>query len=75
MEKVKKFLGITTGRSTSTKYGQADAGLENQFTLILRDFAGAITAAAGPLGIATGDIKARLNGFVVDLGKIDLKGL
>jgi hypothetical protein len=75
VEKVKKFLGITTGRSTSTKYGQADAGLENQFTLILRDFAGAITAAAGPLGIATGDIKARLNGFVVDLGKIDLKGL
>lgn len=75
VQKTKKFLGIVTGRSTSTQYAAADAGLENQFTLILREFNNAIVAAAGPLGAATGEIQARLNGFVVDIGKIDLKGL
>lgn len=75
VEKKKRFLGITTGKSYSTQYTGADAGLENQFTLILREFNNAIVAAAGPLGAATGDIQNRLNGFVVDIGKIDLKGL
>lgn len=75
VEKKKRFLGITTGKSYSTQYTGAEAGLENQFTLILREFNNAIVAAAGPLGAATGDIQARLNGFVVDIGKIDLKGL
>lgn len=75
VEKKKKFLGISTGTSYSTKYTGADAGLENQFTLILRQFNDAITAAAGPLGVATGEVQARLNSFVVSIGKIDLKGL
>jgi hypothetical protein len=75
VEKKKKFLGITTGTSYSTKYTGADAGLENQFTLILKEFNTAIAAAAGPLGVATGDVQARLNSFVVNIGKIDLQGL
>lgn len=75
IEKKKKFFGFTTGTKSSTQYGAADPTLENQFTLILRSFNDAITAAAGPLGEATGDVQARLNGFVVDIGKIDLKGL
>lgn len=75
VKKTSKFLGITTGTKYITKYTGADAGLENQFTLILSDFSKAITAAAGPLGAATGDIQSRVNGFVVNLGRIDLKGL
>ena len=75
VEKTKKFLGITTGKSTSTQYTGADAGLEQQFTLILKEFNTAIAAAAGPLGQATDAVQARLNGFVVDIGRIDLKGL
>jgi hypothetical protein len=75
VQKTKKFLGITTGKSTSTQYAGADAGLENQFTLILREFNRAIGAAAGPLGIATGDIEQRLSSFVFTLGKVDLKDL
>jgi len=75
IEKKKKLFGITTSTKTSTQYAGADAGLENQFTLILRSFNDAIASAAGPLGVATGDVQARLNGFVVNLGKIDLKGL
>ena len=33
VEKTKKFLGITTGKSNSTQYAAADAGLSSQFTL------------------------------------------
>lgn len=75
VEKKKKFLGITTGKSYSTQYGAADPALEAQFTLLLRSFATAIGTAAGPLGEATSAVEARLNGFVVNIGKIDLKGL
>lgn len=75
VQKKKKFLGITTSTKYSTSYSAADPLLENQFTLILRSFNDAIKAAAGPLGEATSTIQQRLNGFVVNIGKIDLQGL
>lgn len=75
IQKKSKFLGITTGTKNSTQYTGADAALEQQFTLLLRSFNDAIVAAAGPLGAATGEIQNRLNGFIVNIGKIDLKGL
>lgn len=75
IQKKHKFFGITTGTSYKTQYGAADPTLENQFTLILKQFDDAIVAAAGPLGAATSDIQNRLNSFVVNIGKIDLKGL
>ena len=71
----KKAFGVTYSNKTQTKYSEADPLLENQFTLILRQFNDAIVAAAGPLGYATDEIQKRLNGFVLSLGKIDLKGL
>ncbi|SFK44709.1 hypothetical protein SAMN03159338_4280 [Sphingomonas sp. NFR04] len=73
--KTKKFLGVVSGRSYSTQYGALDPSLSNQFTLILRSFNDSIKAAAGPLGESTEEIQKRLNGFVVNIGKIDLKGL
>jgi len=75
IQKKKKFLGFTTSTRTSTQFSGADAGLESQFTLILSEFSKAISAAAGPLGLATSDIEQKLNGFVVNIGKIELKGL
>jgi hypothetical protein len=75
VQKKKKLFGITTSTKYSTKYSDADSGLENQFTLILRQFDQAIMAAAGPLGVSTDEITQKLNGFVVDIGKIDLQGL
>ncbi len=75
VQKKKKLFGLTTSTKYSTQYTGADAGLENQFTLILREFNTAIASAAGPLGESTTEIQNRLNGFVVDLGKIDLKDL
>lgn len=75
IEKKSKFLGIVTSKKYSTQYSAADPALTNQFTLILRQFNDAIAAAAGPLGQSTTEIQNRLNGFVVNIGKIDLKGL
>jgi trimeric autotransporter adhesin len=75
IQKKKKLFGITTGTRYTTQFTGADATLENQFTLILRSFNSAILAAAGPLGASTSEIEQRLNGFIVDIGKIDLKGL
>lgn len=75
VQKKKKLFGITTSTKYSTKFGEADLGLENQFTLILREFNSAILSAAGPLGESTGAIEQKLRGFVVDIGKIDLQGL
>jgi len=75
IKKKKKFLGVTTSTKYSTQYANADPELENQFTLILRQFNDAIAAAAGPLGAATEDVQQRLNDFVVNIGKIDLQGL
>jgi len=75
IQKKKKFFGITTSTKYRTPFADADAGLENQFTLILREFNDAILAAAGPLGLATDAIQQKLNGFVVNIGKIDLQGL
>jgi hypothetical protein len=75
IKKKKKTFGITTSTKYSTQYSDADSGLENQFTLILRQFNDAIAAAAGPLGQSTEAIQQRLNSFVVKIGKIDLNGL
>lgn len=75
IQKKKKLFGITTSTKYSTQYSNADPLLENQFTLILREFNKAILAAAGPLGAATGEIQQRLNSFVISLGRIDLQGL
>lgn len=75
VQKKSKFLGITTSTKNSTQYGALDPTLNNQFTLILRSFSDAIGAAAGPLGESTQAVQDRLNGFVVNIGKIDLKGL
>jgi hypothetical protein len=75
VQKKKKFLGLTTSTKYRTEFAGADPTLENQFTLILRSFSDAIAASAGPLGLATGDVQARLQSFVVSIGKIDLKDL
>lgn len=75
VKKTKKFFGISTGSSYSTQTTAADAELNRQFSLIFTGFYDAISAAAVPLGLSLTDVEKRLNGFVVNIGKIDLKGL
>lgn len=71
----KKFFGIKTSNKNSTAYQDADPALARQFGLIFTGFADALKLAAGPLDQALGGVTERVNGFVVDIGKIDLQGL
>lgn len=75
IQKKKKLFGFTTSNKTSTQYANADPMLENQFTLLIKQFNDAIVSAAGPLGSTATDIQQRLNGLTLSLGRIDLKGL
>lgn len=75
IKKTKKFFGLSTGSSYKTQFGDLDDQLETQFGKLLMSFADAIKLAAGPLGIGLDDIDAKLAGFIVDIGKIDLKDL
>lgn len=75
VEKKDKFLGMTTNTSRSTQYVAADAELQRQFGLIVAGFSDAVQSAAVPLGESLASVQARLSGFVVDLGHIDLAGL
>lgn len=75
IEEKSKFLGITTSTSRRTQYTEADAQLERQIGSVFAGFASAVREAAGPLGVSLGDVKTRIESFVVQLGRIDLKGL
>ena len=75
IKKKKKFFGFSAGTSYSTQTTAADAELNRQFSLIFKGFYDAISAASVPLGLSLADVENRLNGFVVNIGKIDLKGL
>lgn len=75
IKKTKKFFGLSTGSKYSTQFGELDDALEDQFGKLLLSFADAIKLSAGPLGLSLGDVEAKLSAFIVDIGKIDLKGL
>jgi hypothetical protein len=75
VEKKKKFFGVTTSTKLSTQYSAADSGIEDQFTLLIKQFYDTIGQAAGPLGQSLDAVQSKLQGFTVDIGKIDLKGL
>lgn len=75
IKKKKKFFGVSTSTKYSTQYGDLDDGIANQFGLLLSSFGDAIKIAAGPLGVDLDTIEAKLNTFVVDIGRIDLKDL
>jgi tape measure domain-containing protein len=71
----RKFFGITTSTRYSTQTTAASEEVNRQFTLILDGFYDAITASANPLGLALDEIETRLDGFVVNIGQINLTGL
>ncbi|MDP4300339.1 tape measure protein [Leptothrix discophora] len=77
--KKRKAFAITYSTSRNTVTTDAAPEVERQFSLVLGQMADSVRAAAGPLagefGQGLDDVKARLNAHVVDLGRIDLKGL
>ncbi len=75
IETKKKAFGITYSTKNSTQLTDASAETERQFGLILSGFADTVKAAGGPLGVNLNDLQQRINGFTVDIGRIDLQGL
>lgn len=71
----KKTLGVTTSKKNSTRYSKASEELSNQFTLIFKGFNDAILAAAPILDRNTNEVAAKLNDYVIKIGKINLQGL
>ncbi len=71
----KKFFGITTSTKYKTEFSAADEEINRQFSLIFKSIYDSVLAAAVPLGMTTDAITDRLNDFVVEIGKIETKGL
>lgn len=70
-----KTLGVTTSTKNKTKYASANKELENQFTLIFSGFYDSILSATDILGANTDEVKTKLENAIINIGKINLKGL
>lgn len=75
IQKKKKFFGITTSTSYQTQTAAADAEINRQFGLIIENIYTAVLATAAPLKMATDQVAQNMQNFVIDIGKIDIKGL
>ncbi|MDN2697139.1 phage tail length tape measure family protein [Janthinobacterium sp. SUN073] len=71
----KKAFGITYKNNDSTQTTALSGEMNNQFTMIISSMGQTIRNAADALGMGGAAFNARLNSFVIDLGKISLKGL
>ena len=74
INKKKKFLGMTTSDKNSTNFDESEE-LSRQFALIINGFVDVVRAAGPILGVSLDQIDASLSGFIVKIGKIDLKDL
>lgn len=74
VNKKKSFLGLTVSDKNSTQFDESKE-LSRQFGGIINGFVDVIKAAAPILGVSLSDIDKSLEGFIVKIGKIDLKDL
>ncbi len=75
IQKKKKFFGITTSTSYQTQTAAADAEINRQFGLVIQNIYDTVLATAGPLKIASDQVAKNMADFVLNIGKIDVKGL
>ena len=71
----KKDGGLFSSDKYRTALSPLGAEINDQFTLIIRGMADGVKTAAEALGMGGDAFTQHLNTFVVDLGKISLKGL
>ena len=71
----KKSFGVTTSTKNKTQFAEANKELEKQFTLIFGGFYDSILSATDILGANTDEVKTKLENAIINIGKIDLKGL
>ena len=75
IQKKKKFFGITTSTSYQTQTAAADAEINRQFSLVIQNIYDTVLATAGPLKLASDQVAKNMEDFVLNIGKIDVKGL
>ncbi|MGV8867634.1 MAG: tape measure protein [Janthinobacterium svalbardensis] len=71
----KKAFGISYSDKDSTRTSALSEEMNQQFSMIISSMGNTIRSAADVLGMGGDVFNAKLNTFVVDLGKISLKGL
>lgn len=59
----------------STQYGAADQELEDQFTLVFSNVYDSVLSASDALGRDLSGVANKLNNYIVNIGKINIKGL
>ncbi|MDK2124147.1 hypothetical protein [Parachitinimonas caeni] len=74
-ETTKKFLGLTTGRSTNESQFALSDDISRQFGLVVQGMADSVTLAAKALGARGADFTQQLAAFRLNLDHISLKGL
>ncbi|WP_312435391.1 hypothetical protein [Janthinobacterium sp.] len=71
----KKAFGISYSSKNSTQTAALSDEMNDQFSMIISGMGDTIRSAADVLGLGGAAFNAKLNTFVVDLGKISLKDL
>lgn len=72
---VKKDGGLFSKDKYSTNLSSLGAEADDQFTMIINNLAKTVSSAADMLGVGGTAFTDHLNTFVVDIGKVSLKGL
>lgn len=75
VEKKKKSFGFTTSTSRYTNYSEADKLFKDQISLVFSGFADSVKAAAPLLGTSLQTVTDKLNGFIVNIGRVETSGL
>lgn len=71
----KKFFGVTTSDRTREQRGALDSAMEGQITDIFRSIGESLGTGLELLGVSAEEAKRRLDSYVINLGRVDLKGL
>ena len=72
---IKKSGGLFSSSKTSTQTSDLGAQANDQFAKVILNLSQSVKTAADLLGVGGDAFTAKLNTFVVDIGKISLKGL
>ncbi|MCP3023261.1 phage tail tape measure protein [Cupriavidus basilensis] len=75
LERKRKAFGFTISSSYSTAFGELPQELKSQFGQIVGNIVQGAESAVGALGVSSDQFFARVDNFVVSLGKISLKDL
>jgi hypothetical protein len=75
VETRKKFLGATYSKKTNTQTGALPQEISDQFTLVVKNLASGVGAAADMLGLGGDAFTNKMKTFIIDIGEISIKGL